>query len=161
MTLNVPVLRDASAGRDARVDRIVISADGFHLHALDAGGNIVFHFPTTMGSSYDPSPEGTHRVTKITRDPWWHYQPSILEHVDSSEPEANIPPGPNNAVGVVWMALSIPHYGIHGTSAPETIGYTTSAGCVRLTYLDASFLGDRIAEGTSVEFTRSGGGPGS
>ncbi len=160
-TLNVPLLRDANAGREVPVHRLVISADGFHLHALDAAGSILFHFPTTLGSSFDPSPEGNHRVTKITREPWWHFQPAILEHVDSSEPDAMIPPGPNNAVGVVWMALSIPHYGIHGTSAPETIGYTTSAGCVRLTNWDASFLSDRIAEGTPVEFSSAESRPGS
>jgi lipoprotein-anchoring transpeptidase ErfK/SrfK len=72
--------------------------------------------------------------------------------VEDDEPEARIPPGPNNAVGVVWMALSIPHYGIHGTSAPETIGYATSAGCVRLTNWDARFLAGRIGEGVGVEF---------
>jgi lipoprotein-anchoring transpeptidase ErfK/SrfK len=53
---------------------------------------------------------------------------------------------------VVWMALSKPHYGIHGTSAPETIGYTTSSGCVRLTNWDARFLAERISPGTAVEF---------
>lgn len=160
-SLTVPVLRDPNAGRGVPIQRLVISADGFHLHALDASGAILYHFPTTLGSSFDPSPEGSHRVVKITPDPWWHYQPAILEHVDSSEPEAMIPPGPNNAVGVVWMALSIQHYGIHGTSAPETIGYTTSAGCVRLTNWDAKFLSERLTEGTPVEFTGAGNGEGS
>jgi lipoprotein-anchoring transpeptidase ErfK/SrfK len=53
---------------------------------------------------------------------------------------------------VVWMQLSKPHYGIHGTSAPETIGYATSNGCVRLTNWDADFLSRRVREGTPVEF---------
>jgi lipoprotein-anchoring transpeptidase ErfK/SrfK len=157
--INVPHLRAPDAGRDAQVDRLVISAEGFSLHALDASGRILFHFPITLGSSYDPSPSGEHRVTSITREPWWHYQPEILAHVDSSEPDAKIPPGPNNAVGMVWMALSIPHYGIHGTSAPETIGYTTSAGCVRLTNWDALFLSERIRPGVRVEFRASAEGP--
>jgi lipoprotein-anchoring transpeptidase ErfK/SrfK len=151
-TLQVPAVRDPNAGRDRQVARLVISGEGFYLQALDANGAILFHFPSTLGSTFDPSPEGDHRVTRITPDPWWHYQPSILEHVADEEEEAQIPPGPNNAVGVVWMALSIPHYGIHGTSAPETIGYTTSAGCVRLTNWDATFLSQRIAEGIPVEF---------
>jgi lipoprotein-anchoring transpeptidase ErfK/SrfK len=89
---------------------------------------------------------------RIAPDPWWHYQPEILAHVESSKPDARIPPGPNNAVGVVWMALNVPHYGIHGTSAPETIGYASSAGCVRLTNWDALFLSRRINEGTPVQF---------
>jgi lipoprotein-anchoring transpeptidase ErfK/SrfK len=152
-TLQVPAVRDQNAGRDRQVARVVVSGEGFYVHALDATGAILFHFPSTLGSTFDPSPEGDHRVIRITRDPWWHYQPSILEHVDDDEEEAKIPPGPNSAVGVVWMALSIPHYGIHGTSAPETIGYTTSAGCVRLTNWDATFLSERIAEAVPVEFS--------
>lgn len=150
--LHVPNVREAGAGSGAQVARIVVSGEGYYVHALDAQGRILFHFPSTLGSTFDPSPDGEHRITSITEDPWWHYQPAILAHVDSNEPDANIPPGPNNAVGVVWMALSIPHYGIHGTSAPETIGYTTSAGCVRLTNWDALFLSRRIAEGVAVEF---------
>jgi lipoprotein-anchoring transpeptidase ErfK/SrfK len=148
----VPNVRDVNAAPAGDVARIVVSASGHYLHALDASGRVLYHFPTTLGSNYDPSPDGTHTIRSITRDPWWHYQPAILEHVDSSEPDAKIPPGPNNAVGRVWMALSKPHYGIHGTSAPETIGYATSAGCVRLTNWDALFLADRIESGVVVEF---------
>jgi lipoprotein-anchoring transpeptidase ErfK/SrfK len=72
--------------------------------------------------------------------------------VPDTDPEAVLPAGPNNAVGVVWMQLSKPHYGIHGTSAPETIGYATSNGCVRLTNWDADFLSRRLAPGTPVQF---------
>lgn len=153
----VPAVRDPNAGPGAQVARIVISGEGHYLHAVDSGGRVLYHFPITLGSSYDPSPGGSHTVRSITRDPWWHYQPAILEHVDSSEPDARIPPGPNNAVGKVWMALSIQHYGIHGTSSPETIGYATSAGCVRLTNWDALFLADRIEPGVRVEFRATSG----
>jgi lipoprotein-anchoring transpeptidase ErfK/SrfK len=148
----VPNVRSSDAGRGANIERLVVSGEGHYVHALDASGRIVFHFPSTLGSTYDPSPDGDFRVTRITKDPWWHYQPAILAHVDDDEPDAKIPPGPNNAVGAVWMSLSIPHYGIHGTSAPETIGYATSAGCVRLTNWDALFLADRISPGVAVEF---------
>ena len=151
--LHVAAIREPDSGRGAPIDRLVVSAEGFYVHAVDANDRIVYHFPSTLGSSFDPSPTGEHRVTSITPDPWWHYQPEILEHIDSEEADAMIPPGPNNAVGVVWMALSIPHYGIHGTAAPETIGYTTSAGCVRLTNWDALFLSERIDPGTDVDFT--------
>jgi lipoprotein-anchoring transpeptidase ErfK/SrfK len=147
----VPNVRDPAA-RGAPVARIVVSDEGRFLHALDASGRIVYHFPSTLGSSYDPSPTGDYRVTAIREDPVWHYQPKILAHVDDDKPDALIPPGPNNAVGVVWMALSVPHYGIHGTKAPETIGYASSAGCVRLTNWDALFLARRIEPGVRVQF---------
>ena len=142
------------AGRSgaAGVARIVISDGGRYLHALDASDRIVYHFPATLGSDYSPSPSGDYRITNIAHDPTWHYQPDLLEGVDDDKPDAVLPAGPNNAVGVVWMQLSRPHYGIHGTSAPETIGYATSNGCVRLTNWDAEFLANQAGSGTPVEF---------
>lgn len=158
MTLNVPaVARPQPAGTDA-VSRIVISDGGRYLHALGADGRILYHFPATLGSDYSPSPTGEYSVTNIAPDPSWHYQPELLEGVADDEPDAVLPPGPNNAVGVVWMQLSRPHYGVHGTSAPETIGYTTSNGCVRLTNWDAQYLSRAIAAGTPVQFRDVDGG---
>lgn len=125
---------------------------GHYLHALDEAGDILYHFPTTLGSEYAPSPGGEYTVQAIAWDPTWHYQPELLTGEPDHADDAILPGGPNNAVGVVWMALSKPHYGIHGTKAPETIGYATSHGCVRLTNWDARFLGERTPEGTPVEF---------
>jgi lipoprotein-anchoring transpeptidase ErfK/SrfK len=150
--LNVPNVREEHAGYNLVPAKLVVSDRGRYVHAVDENDRILFHFPATLGSRYDPSPSGDFRVTRIAPDPWWHYQPEILAHVDSNKPDARIPPGPNNAVGVVWMALNVPHYGIHGTSSPETIGYASSAGCVRLTNWDATFLSRRIDEGIAVEF---------
>jgi lipoprotein-anchoring transpeptidase ErfK/SrfK len=134
------------------VRRLVISVGGHFLHALDGAGNILYHFPSTLGADYSPSPEGEHLVESVHFHPAWHYQPALLSHVDDHDDDAVIAAGPNNDVGIVWMALSKPHYGIHGTRAPETIGYATSAGCVRLTNWDAALLGRRVAEVTPVEF---------
>jgi lipoprotein-anchoring transpeptidase ErfK/SrfK len=150
--LRVPLVRDANAAITERIARIIISDRGHYVHAVDGEGRIVLHFPSTLGSTYQPSPAGDFEVASITHDPWWHYQPELLGRDDDAAPDAHIPPGPNSAVGVVWMALSKPHYGIHGTNRPETIGYATSAGCVRLTNWDARFLARRIESGVPVEF---------
>ncbi|MDX1623526.1 MAG: L,D-transpeptidase family protein [Gemmatimonadota bacterium] len=150
--------RDTLAGADvARADagdvaRIVISDAGHWLHALDEDGRILYHFPTTLGSQYNPSPEGRLEITSISFDPWFHFQPALFDEVDDSEPDVKLPPGPNSPVGIVWMALSKPHYGIHGTARPETIGYVTSHGCIRLTNWDARFLAERTRTGVPVEF---------
>jgi len=66
--------------------------------------------------------------------------------------DAHLNPGPNSPVGVVWIALSKPHYGIHGTKDPDSIGYASSHGCVRLTNYDADELRRRISEGVAVAF---------
>ena len=50
------------------------------------------------------------------------------------------------------MALDKPNYGIHGSNAPETVGYARSHGCVRLTNWDARWLADRTPTGVTVEF---------
>jgi lipoprotein-anchoring transpeptidase ErfK/SrfK len=148
--LHVPALdRQPVAGSVAHV---VVSDGGMYVQAMDEGGRILYHFPATLGSAYSPSPTGDYRITAIAHDPTWHYQPELLEGVADDKPDAILPPGPNNAVGVVWMQLSKPHYGIHGTPRPETIGYTTSNGCVRLTNWDADFLSRRVSEGTPVRF---------
>lgn len=150
--INVPNVRDPAAPPKGVVETLVVSGADHYLQALDASGRILYHFPTTLGSSYDPSPEGSFHVLSITENPWWHYQPAILHHGNEDAPEAQIPPGPNSAVGRVWMTLSAPHYGIHGTKSPETIGYAVSAGCVRLANWDALFLARRLTAGTPVVF---------
>jgi lipoprotein-anchoring transpeptidase ErfK/SrfK len=136
----------------AEIAHILISKKGYYLQALDAQGKIVYHFPSTLGAGYDPSPDGKFQVTNIHFQPDFHYQPTLFHEVPDSEPEAHLPPGPNSPVGLVWMALSKPHYGIHGTAVPDTIGYTSSHGCVRLTNWDAVFLAQHLRAGVPVTF---------
>ncbi len=149
-TIMIPNLRTQEDNAKKDVTRIIVSDGGHYVHGLDSQNQIVVHYPSTLGSEYNPSPEGEYKITRIARDPTWNYQPELLGKGKGEN--AIIPPGPNNAVGVIWMALSKPHFGIHGTNAPETIGYVTSSGCVRLTNWDASDLGDRVEKGTPVEF---------
>jgi len=151
-SINVPNVRDADAAPRGVVETLLVSGADHYLQALDASGRILYQFPTTVGSSYDPSPEGNFHVVQVTENPWWHYQPAILHHGHEDAPEAQVPPGPNSAVGKVWMTLSTEHYGIHGTKSPETIGYAVSAGCVRLANWDALYLARRITPGTPVVF---------
>lgn len=134
------------------VARIVISIDGFYLHALDDQGRLLYHFPTTVGSKYQPSPTGEFHIASIAFDPAFHWQPALFDEVPDTEEDEHLRPGPNSPVGVVWMALSMDNYGIHGTSEPATIGYSTSHGCVRLANWDARFLAERVREGVPVVF---------
>ncbi|MBA3341766.1 MAG: L,D-transpeptidase [Gemmatimonadaceae bacterium] len=145
--------RDTAARQaSGAIARLIVSRTGFWLHAVDASGKVLYHFPSTLGAGYDPSPTGDYRITNIAQDPTFHYQPKLFAEVSDDKPEARLPKGPNSPVGVVWMAISKPHYGIHGTSAPETIGYENSHGCVRLTNWDARKLSRLVSAGTPVEF---------
>ncbi len=151
-SINVPNVRPPIAGDQPDIAKIVISIAGNTFNAYDAAGNVIFHAPTTLGSTYDPSPNETVYVREIIRDPHFHYQPKLFHEVPDTDPEAMLNPGPNSPVGVVWIALSKAHFGIHGTSDPDSIGYVSSHGCVRLTNWDADEVSHRITKGVPVEF---------
>jgi lipoprotein-anchoring transpeptidase ErfK/SrfK len=151
-SLAVPNTREALTQDQPDIARVVVSIRGNTFNAFDAAGKLVFHAPTTLGSKYDPSPREVTQVQKITFDPWFHYQPTLFHEVPDEEPEANLPPGSNSPVGVVWIALSKPHFGVHGTSDPDSIGYASSHGCVRLTNWDARDVAHRLKAGVAVEF---------
>ncbi|HXI12560.1 MAG TPA: L,D-transpeptidase [Thermoanaerobaculia bacterium] len=151
--ITVPNVRPWSPGPTGPdVMRIVVSVKGSYLHALDANGNLLFHAPTTLGSKYDPSPNEAVKLGNIAYKPTFHYQPKLFADVPDDKPEANLKQGPNSPVGVVWMALSKPHFGIHGTNDPDSIGYASSHGCVRLANWDANDLAHRSKQGIPVEF---------
>lgn len=153
----VPNVREPLKQDRPDIARIVVSIRGNTFNGFDAAGNLIFHAPTTVGSKYDPSPNETTTVKSIVFNPHFHYQPTLFAEVPDSDPEANLNPGPNSPVGVVWTALSKPHFGIHGTSDPDSIGYASSHGCVRLANWDAEEVGHRVTPGVPVEFldTRS------
>ena len=146
-----PALEPLSAAK--AISRIQVSKTGNYVHAFAKDGTIVFHFPSTLGSKYDPSPSGRYRVTGIAWDPVFRYDPELFSDVPDHKPGARLPPGPNSPVGKVWIALSKAHVGIHGTPNPETIGFASSHGCVRLTNWDATRLGRAVPNGIPVEFT--------
>jgi lipoprotein-anchoring transpeptidase ErfK/SrfK len=120
----------------------------------DASGKVVFYAPVTSGSGHDPLPIGKWTVTSIVRNPTFNYNPDLFWDADAKDTKAKIPAGPNGPVGVVWIDISKPHYGLHGTPEPRTIGHTQSHGCVRLTNWDAMRLAALVSKGTSVVFTR-------
>ena len=59
-----------------------------------------------------------------------------------------VPPGPNNPLGKYWLPLSAPGYGIHSTLWPESIGHSTSHGCIRMLPED---IGDAVSPTLSRE----------
>lgn len=148
----VPNVREPLAADQHDIAKIVISAAGNAFNGFDAQGNLVFHAPTTLGSQFDPSPDETVKIVRIIPNPHFHYDPTLYSEVPDWKPDARLQPGPNSPVGVVWIALSKRHYGIHGTKDPDAIGYASSHGCVRLTNWDAAEVEHRISEGVEVSF---------
>lgn len=127
------------------VSRVVADKSTQTLYAYDSNNNLIASYPTTVGSTATPSPTGTHTVEVKVHEPNYTYSAN-----DGSK--SIIPPGPNNPVGSVWIGLSKPSYGIHGSPDPERISRQASAGCVRLTNWDALALLGVIENGATVEF---------
>jgi len=129
----------------------VDKSDGV-LRVLDAQGKLIAQFTATMGSTHDPLPLGRWTVKGRSYNPPFHYNASLFWDADNKDEKAKLPPGPNGPVGVVWIDLSKPHYGIHGTPEPQLIGRTESHGCIRLTNWDAARLAMMVKPGTPAVF---------
>lgn len=108
-------------------------------------------FPCTPGSKQFPVPPGKYRILSNTLMPEFRWDKSVLETGKRSDTAYELPSGPNNPVGIVWLALNIPSRGMHGTPNPDQIGRNESHGCIRLANWDAWVLAQRIKAGTPVE----------
>lgn len=128
-----------------QVSRVVADKATETLYAYDDKNNLVASYPTTVGSTATPSPSGTHKVEVKVHNPNYTY-------TDDDGNQLIIPTGPNNPVGVVWIGLSKPSYGIHGSPDPARISRQASSGCVRLTNWDALALLGTIKDDATVEF---------
>ncbi len=126
--------------------------------ALDDQGRIIASFPATVGSTDKPSPTGVRKVVGVSFNPVYTYDPSKLTWGPKSHGRFSIKPGPNNPVGLVWIALNAPGYGVHGSPNPDKIGKTASHGCVRLTNWDALLLAHAVKPGVTVSFVSERGG---
>jgi lipoprotein-anchoring transpeptidase ErfK/SrfK len=115
---------------------------------------LVAEFPITPGSSKLPAPMGLWRLVGIATLPVFRHDEGVLNHGEKTSTFYNLPPGPNNPVGILWMALSKPHVGIHGTNNPETIGRAASHGCIRTANWDAARVRELVTVGTPVSIFR-------
>jgi lipoprotein-anchoring transpeptidase ErfK/SrfK len=136
----------------AKVDKIVVDKQERSLVAFDKNGNPVAFFPASIGSEEKPAPSGIFRIRQVDRNPKYHYDPKFGFKGVKTKHELTIKPGPNNPVGLVWIDLTAPSYGIHGTPFPDKVGKTESHGCIRLTNWDALALASMVHRGTVVEF---------
>jgi lipoprotein-anchoring transpeptidase ErfK/SrfK len=145
-SLNVGAIQPKAA-------RVVVVKSESVLKVYDESDKLVAQFPATMGSTHDPLPIGKWTIKGISYNPKFHYNASLFWDASNKDEKATLPPGPNGPVGVVWIDLSKPHYGIHGTPSPETISRAESHGCIRLTNWDAARLALMVKSGVPAIFT--------
>ena len=139
--INIPVVdRTSPLGQPAHLH---ISLSENTLEARDEAGNIIMHCPVSIARLAEKRPEGELHITVVIHDPDYTFDPDVFpESAEAREigHKLIIPPGPNNPVGVAWIGLDRPGYGIHGTPMPEQVGRTESHGCFRLANWDALTL---------------------
>ena len=147
-TLRVPNVVDVAPL--AAAARVVVDKSDAALRLVDADGRTYAQFPITSGSPKFPLPIGDWTIKSTNAYPWYNYDPKLIETARRGDRKALLPPGPNGPVGTMWMALSKPHYGIHGTPEPGLIGRTQSSGCVRLTNWSAHAVASAVTVGITV-----------
>jgi lipoprotein-anchoring transpeptidase ErfK/SrfK len=103
---------------------IDVSTSKHQLKLFD-GHRLIKTYPIAVGKILSPTPSGTYTIINKQRNPG----------------------GP---FGVLWMGLSKPHYGIHGTNNPASIGKNVSHGCIRMFNQDVLELSSRVPIGTRV-----------
>ncbi|RYM05656.1 L,D-transpeptidase [Sporolactobacillus sp. THM7-7] len=82
-------------------------------------------YPIAAGKMLTPTPTGTYTIINKQENPGGPY-------------------------GALWMGLSKPHYGIHGTNDPSSIGKRVSRGCIRMYNHDVLELSGQVSIGTNV-----------
>jgi len=122
------------------------------LYVLDAGKRPVAGFPISIGSEKnDPLPVGTMAIKNEVRNPGFTYDPKLLKSAPKDAQKVDIAPGPNNPVGSIWLGLTKPHWGIHGTSNPSNVGHSETNGCIHMTNWDAERLSTLAKAGFKVD----------
>lgn len=114
------------------------------------GDKLLASLPITPGSGYVATPPGTWRIVNMVQLPTFRWDKSVLEYGIRSSNYYELPIGPNNPVGVMWIGLNKPGIGIHGTNQPQTIGRSSSAGCMRTANWDVVRLSKMITKNMTV-----------
>ncbi|MBQ9441741.1 MAG: L,D-transpeptidase [Selenomonadaceae bacterium] len=122
--------------------KIVINSAS-RLMTLYDGDKKISVFPLGLGKTWTPTPVGYYSILTKELNPSW---------IDPSDPEYEVPSGPDNPLGYRWMQIR-GNYGIHGTNKPDSIGYYVSNGCIRMYEKDVEFVYDQVEVGTPVEIT--------
>lgn len=148
--LVVPDLATGAAPAPTVASLRLDKSDGV-LYAVREDGAVVAAFPASLGGQLDPLETGRLTIANKVDQPTYYYDPARIRESKPHHARAEIPPGPNNPVGLGWLGLSKPHWGIHGTAEPAKLGRRVTNGCVNLTNWDVRRLMPLVQVGTAVD----------
>ena len=138
-----PSAENSDAQKVPAVTKKIIVNSASRILALYEGDKKVAIYPLGLGKVSTPTPTGYYKILEKAVNPTW---------IDPSDPEYEVPSGPNNPLGYRWMQIQ-GNYGIHGTNKPNSIGYYVSNGCIRMYEKDVEELYDAVEVNTPVEIT--------
>ena len=121
-----------------RPDRQILVSIPDRKLALIEDGAVLKVYPVAVGSEETPSPEGEFKIVNRVDKPTYYHKGKV------------IPAGRWNPLGTRWIGLSEPHYGIHGTNEPKSIGKAASHGCIRMSRKDLEELFMLVRPGDTV-----------
>ncbi|MBA3651960.1 MAG: L,D-transpeptidase, partial [Chthoniobacterales bacterium] len=82
---------------------------------LKQENKLVGSYPITPGSKSLPAPIGEWFVKGFSWMPTFRWDEAMLHHDERSKDFYQLPAGPNNPVGILWMELNHKGSGLHGT----------------------------------------------
>jgi lipoprotein-anchoring transpeptidase ErfK/SrfK len=134
----------AAATTSVRVDTTT------NMLSVYQGDTIVAAYPVSIGSERTASPIGEWTVRGVAKMPTFRHDEKMLNEGERSDDFKMLAPGPNNPVGVIWIALNKKGIGLHGMDDPDAIGRSASHGCVRLANWDVVRLAGKVKGGVAV-----------
>ena len=127
-----------------------VSLSRFEVSAFDAKGRRLALFPCSIARDKAKlPPQGELKIVGPIANPNYTYTPDFVPR-GGKKRKYVFPEGPRCPVGVAWLGLNLPGYGIHGTPRPESIGNAESHGCFRLANWNAARLYALCKPGTRV-----------
>jgi lipoprotein-anchoring transpeptidase ErfK/SrfK len=136
-----------------KADNIQIILSQTTLLVYSNTGRVLACFPCSIAADKNKRPSGQLVVKVVAPNPNYTFNPEVLTAVAQKEgltAKMILPPGPNNPVGLAWIGLNLPGYGIHGTPEPMDISRTGSSGCFRLANWNAQKLMKMVSVGTPI-----------
>ena len=146
------VVVDVASAAQVPVKPVSIEIDKSErmLFVLGAEDKVLAGFPISIGGPLDPLPVGRMKITNEVKNPTFTYDPALLKNVKPGSAKVDVAAGPNNPVGNMWLGLTKPHWGIHGTPSPEKLGREETNGCIHMTNWDAQRLATLAKPGFAV-----------
>ena len=149
---NITVPNVMASAAPVKAASIQIDKSERVLYVMDASKRLVAGFPISIGNEKnDPLPVGVMAIKNEVKNPSFTYNPALLKNAPKDAQKVDIAPGPNNPVGSIWLGLTKPHWGIHGTPNPATVGHSETNGCIHLTNWDAERLSTLVKAGFKVD----------